>query len=128
MNRWLPDEVALLTSLAKIGVGAKECAFILGRSEGAVRAKAQASEVVFNGLACKQVRDHLASGAVLVREEVGGVIGVHWACASRSLGGFNARVCEALRDHGLLVPDERGHAVYCAHPDWLDTTQLKEAA
>lgn len=126
--RWELEDDITLRHLARAGVGAKECGVILGRSEGAVRARAKRLDVTFDGLACKAVREHLASGAVLVREDVGGGIGVHWACATRSLGGFNAKVCEALMNAGLLVPDERGRTVYRARQTWIDIPQQKEAA
>ncbi len=45
----------------------------------------------------------LSKGGVLVREEIGGAVGVAWRTASRSGEGFPTEVCEKVRQKGCRV-------------------------
>lgn len=119
MRYWDDTEDATLKRAAEDKLGAYEAAKLLDRSEAAVRGRARKLGVSFNGARCRDVREHVAGGGYLVRDEVGGVIGVHWACATRSAGAFDGQVCEALVEHGLLLPEKPGRAIYKARKGWV---------
>lgn len=101
---WTDAQDARLVELIACQLGAAECALALGRTKGAVYTRAAKRGLSFKSRASREVREHLKRGAKLCRDDVGGVVGVHWSCASRSAGAFDAGVCEKFVELGLLRP------------------------
>jgi len=104
MAAWSEEDVERLEQLAGEGLSGKEIALILKRTEAAIRAKAAACEISIDSREDGGLRSFLRDGGHLIREEIGGAVGVHWARASRSGGAFSPRLCERLRELGLIVP------------------------
>ncbi|MFY8143064.1 MAG: hypothetical protein ACOVMT_04175 [Caulobacter sp.] len=107
-KRWSPADEARLVELAKAGLSGKEIGSVLARPVGGVRAKASELKVPIDSVPNDALRRHLAGddtrlpGAVL-REEIGGVIGVRWCLPSRYGETFCTVYCDTLLSLGRLV-------------------------
>lgn len=102
MKRWTTQEDEKLTALAASGVTAKQASATMpGRTAAGLAKRAAKIGVSFQG-GDPALRAFLDKGGVLVRDEIGGAVGVRWGCAHRSGGGFDAGVCEKLREFGFL--------------------------
>ena len=108
MTRWTPEEDAQLTELAAEGLSPAEVAGVMKtRSESAVAGRASKIGASFRSREHQPLREYLSRGGAVVREDIGGVIGVRWAKATRSGEAFSARACEVFVRLGLLAPTER---------------------
>lgn len=110
MGRWTDDEDARLREYAKIGLTAAEAGVVLDRSESACAGRARRLDVAFNSAAHTDLRLFVAKGGRLVREDIGGVVGVRWARAHRSGPGFATPICEQFLTIGLL--EREGGEIY----------------
>jgi hypothetical protein len=114
MSRWKPEEDDLLMSLAGDGLSAQEIALALkSRTGAAVYGRAKALKVTLNSREHQSLRDYLREGGRLVRDEVGGVVGVRWARATRSGESFATKVCERFVELGWLRSADGRESVFC---------------
>lgn len=119
MAKWTPEEDACLKECAKTGLTAGEAAVAVAalgneRGEAACASRARRLKITFNSASNIGLRNFLAEGGRLIREDIGGVIGVRWARAHRSGSGFATDVCEKLLAIGLLKPEPNAQHVYRA--------------
>lgn len=105
MAKWTPEEDAQLAELAKDGFSAKEIAAAIGRSEGSVSGRVAKLKVCLNSRAHQGLREYLREGGPLVRDEIGGVVGIHWTKAARTGEAFSAVICERFVALGFLRPE-----------------------
>lgn len=106
---WSPADEAEVALLAKAGLSGREIGSVLKRSEAAVRAKAAELKVPIDSKANDALRRLLAGSddalpGIILREDLGGVIGVRWCLPSRSGDTFCAAYCQALLDQQMIVP------------------------
>lgn len=105
MPKWTPGEDDKLLELMADGLSADEIGRVITeRSVSAIYGRASTLGKTFCSREHQGLRDYLREGGLLVREEVGGAVGVRWAPATRCGGSFGARVCERLVALGLLIP------------------------
>lgn len=114
MGKWTKEHDGRLLALIDDGLTAAQVAHLMDRSEGSVRARALKLKVGFNSTRQADLLDFLRKGRALVREDIGGVVGVRWCPADRSGGNFNTPMCETLAHHGFLARLEEARAVYVA--------------
>lgn len=113
MTRWKPEEDDLLRELAVDGLSAREIALALTeRSEGAVSSHASAIGVALISRGSQDLREYLAEGGRIVREDVGGIIGIYWAKATRSGSVFSAKTCERFVALGFIAPTDGRENVF----------------
>jgi hypothetical protein len=105
MAKWTPEEDAALTDLAKDGFSAKEIAAAIGRSEGSVSGRVAKLGVSLCSRQHQTLREYLRDGGPLARDDVGGIVGVHWTKAARTGEAFSATICERFVALGFLRPD-----------------------
>jgi hypothetical protein len=105
MSRWTTEEDDLLKQLAVDGMSATLMTRALaGRSEAAITGRACRLGVPLASRAHQSLIDHLREGGAIIREQVGGAIGVHWTTAARAGGHFSDRLCERLLSLGYIAP------------------------
>lgn len=102
----------MLRTCASDGLAASEAAAALGRNVAGVYGRARRLGVRFTSSRHDQLRTFLRKGGRLVREEIGGAVGVRWGRAHRSGAAFDTRVCERLLELGQLKPSAEGQDVY----------------
>lgn len=116
MSRWTAEEDATLKALAADGLNGREIARAMGdaRSESAVTGRAAKIGATMRSREHEgqSLREHLAEGGRIVREEVGGAVGIHWTRASRMGGHFSAKLCERLAALGFIAPADGRENVY----------------
>lgn len=106
MTKWTPEEDDAITKLAGDGLSAKEIArTVPPRSESAVSSRLSRIGVSLESREHQTLREYLAEGGRLVREEIGGAVGVHWAKATRCGVSFSTQVCERFVELGFIRPD-----------------------
>jgi hypothetical protein len=111
---WTEEREGRLRELASSGLTAALCAKALGTTEAAVYGRARKLEISFDGSECASVTRFLAEGGRLLREEIGGVIGVRWCRAHRSGPGFPAAICETLLQQDYMRPIPGSSNVFAA--------------
>lgn len=102
MAKWTPEEDAQLIDLAKDGLSAKEIAAAIGRSESSVSGRASKLRITMRSRQHQSLREYLREGGPLVRDEIGGAVGVHWTKAARTGEAFAASICERFVALGFL--------------------------
>lgn len=112
MKRWTEEQDAALAQAIKDGLSAREAGLVVGKSESATQGRANRLKLSFESSENQGLRTYLREGGRLVREEIGGAVGIHWARATRSGGGFKAQFCERLVELGLLVREEGSQSVF----------------
>lgn len=113
MTRWTQEQDDLLRELAADGLSAAEIARAMpDRSESAVYGRAAKLKARLSAGNYREMRDYLSGGGCLVRDEVGGVVGVRWARATRSGESYPTRTCERLAALGWLRPHQFSANVY----------------
>lgn len=112
--KWTTELDAKLKALMADGLTAAICADIMGATEGSIYARASSQSFKFQSDECQAVAKFLALGGRLIREDVGGVVGVRWARAHRSGPGFPAPICERLLELGRLTTDHGNPSIFCA--------------
>ena len=106
---WSSEEDVVLEACAADGLSGCETARALCRSANTVYARAGRRQIRFASAAQASPRAFLAKGGVLVREDVGGAVGIAWSRAHRSGPGFASTACERYLQLGLLKPlDDAG--------------------
>lgn len=114
MSRWNEQEDTVLRELAKDGLsGAEISRAIPGRSESSIYGRARTLRVSLTSREHQSLRDYLADGGCIVRDEVGGVVGVRWAAATRCGESFATKVCERLVSLGFLRTVDGRENVFC---------------
>lgn len=112
MAKWTEQEDGKLLACIGDGLTAEETSPVVGKSSSACAGRASRLKVGFNSAPHAGLRAFLSAGGRIVREDLGGVVGVRWARASRSGGGFAAPICDRFVQLGILraVDDGRAYA------------------
>lgn len=113
MTRWTDAEDDQLKELAADGLSAREIALALdARSESAVSGRAARIGASLLSSPHQSLREYLADGGRIVREDVGGAVGIHWAKATRSGSNFAATICERFVALGFIEPTDGRENVF----------------
>lgn len=111
-TKWTEELDAKLKTLGSDGLTAVEIAAVMDLSEGPVRSRAAHLKVSLDGSDHYDLHRFVAAGGALIREDIGGVIGVRWGRAHRSGSPFDTDMCERLLTLGALAPIEPTRPVY----------------
>lgn len=109
---WTAGEDQLLRECAGDGLSSGETARIIGRTVDSVSSRAGRKQIRFNSAEHAALRKYLKREDRLLREDLGGAVGVRWATAHRSGPTFSAAVCERLLAGGLVQPDPEAPHVF----------------
>lgn len=112
MKPWSTQEDVLLRQCASEGLSSSEAARILDRTVDSVSSRAGRTGVRFSSADHSALRKYLKREGRLIREDVGGAVGVRWACAHRSGPTFSAAICDRLLAHALILPDPEAPQVF----------------
>lgn len=102
---WTPERDALLETLAEGGASGEEVARIVECSASTVYRRAKALKIFFDARSTTLLRNFLEDGGRLIREDVGGAVGIRWGRANRSGPGFEFDHCETFLRLGMIVQD-----------------------
>jgi hypothetical protein len=118
MSRWTPEEDVILRDNVESGLSAAELALLLpDRTADAVWGRCRKIGLKLRAAEHTPLREYLAEGGCVVRENVGGAIGIHWAKATRSGSAFATSICERFVALGFLKPiPERENVFRWARP------------
>lgn len=102
---WTAAEDQLLRECAGDGLSSGETARVLDRTVDSVSSRAGRKQIRFSSAEHAALRKYLKREGRLLREDIGGAVGVRWATAHRSGPSFSAAVCERLLASGMMQPD-----------------------
>lgn len=95
-------DIERLRTLAGDGLDGRWIARAMGRSTNSIYSMASKSGIRIGADDLSLSRKALAGGVALIREEIGGSIGIRWACAHRSGDPLNSRFLERIYELGYL--------------------------
>lgn len=104
-TRWTADKLTQLKELAAKGLGGAEIAHVIGATPSAIEGACARYRVSRNSQRSQEIREAIRRGVRLIREDVGGAIGVRWSSAHRGGETYPTAYCEALVEMGLLELD-----------------------
>lgn len=111
-TKWTVELDAQLAELASDGLSVAEAAKIMGLTYGSVAGRASSQRVAFYGHENMGLRAFIQRGGHLMREDIGGIVGIRWAPADRNGGSFPTPFCERLLSLGLLKQAGFGPRVF----------------
>ena len=103
--KWTPEEDQKLRDLASDGLSPTLIANILPeRTADAIWARASRLKIRLQSQETRSAYEYLKEGGAVVRDEIGGVVGVRWGAATRTGETFATRFCERLVALGFIRP------------------------